>query len=626
MRHCRFVTAFALTFACTLGAQVAPPSPHRAILISFDGFNEAILRTYADSAAAPHIWAMFAQSTCAESVRPAFPSVTPASHATIWTGAWPRVSGIAASMNGTLPLATTTVLDGTDGFKAASLRAEPVWIAAARQGKSVFSHMATQSPQPPGYAPVAGPTAQLDSERARAARAVGLPNLAALNIYNDLVALAHVVRSPVEMDWAIGDAGDSLHARILDDSSVAVRLNHDAKREVIARLAPADTASPHGRPLARFFSEPLRVDLPQGRRTFVFFRLWELSHDRSRLLLFVSEARVIQANRPDIALAYDDAVGGALGNGAGRLLERGEFGPRVPNGGDGAAELRYLETAELLTRQFMKGTEWGWKTYRPELLLDYLPYPDEVLHTFLGFADPGTPGVSPAGHENAARMLKRGYELVDVRMEQMQRLAASAPSTRLFVTGDHGMRPTWMLFKPNVALRDAGLLALDSAGKIDLRRSKAVTAPGGWIAVNRVGRKDGIVPADSVDAVMASAERALLASHVVTRIFRASTAEGDSLGLGGPVGGDLYFDLAPGYFVSAATTGPLSAPMNFPMGEHGFPSIDHDMHPLLCMSDGPGRRIGEVRSIDVAPTVSAWLGISPPAEALGHSLLGAGQR
>src|SRR6185436_5433634 len=162
--------------------------------------------------------------------------------------------------------------------------------------------------------------------------------------------------------------------------------------------------------------------------------------------------------------------------------------------------------------------------------------PDEVLHGFLGFADPKTPNVPPNARRVARRMLARGYELVDIRLEQMERLAASEPNTRLFVTGEHGMRPAWLAFKPNVVLRQAGLLAVDSAGNIDLSRSRAVWTRGAWVTVNRQTRKGGIVPADSVNTVLAQVERALLGARdsagtqIVTRVFRAGTVEGDSLG------------------------------------------------------------------------------------------------
>jgi predicted AlkP superfamily phosphohydrolase/phosphomutase len=342
----------------------------------------------------------------------------------------------------------------------------------------------------------------------------------------------------------------------------------------------------------------------------------------------VSEARVMQANRPELAASYNAEVRGVPGNGAGKLMEHGDFGPRVPSGGNGLAEYRYLETAELVTRQFMRGSAWGWKTFHPDLATDYLPYPDEALHTFLGFASPSTPGVSAAARANAKRMLKRAYSLVDRYLEQLESFAAKDPNTRLFVTGEHGMRPTWMSFRPNVVLAKAGLVVVDTAGKINLNRTRAAAANGGWVAVNRATRRGGFVPADSVEPILERAAAALLAARdsagrpIVTRVFRANTVEGDSLGIGGPAGGDLYWSLAPGYYWSPITTGPAVVPLAFPQGEHGFPSIDRDMHPALCiLGGGKARRIGEVRSIDIAPSVAAWLGIAPPGDARGKSLL-----
>src|ERR1700753_2673037 len=143
-------------FICAVmlaGATANAQAPHRAILVSFDGFSEQRFREYADSASAPHVWSMFRGGVCAESVRPAFPSVTPVGHASIWTGAYSNVNGVSAQSNGSLPITSTTILDFMDGYKATSPRAEPIWITAARQGKTVFSHMATQSPQPPSYYP-----------------------------------------------------------------------------------------------------------------------------------------------------------------------------------------------------------------------------------------------------------------------------------------------------------------------------------------------------------------------------------------------------------------------------------------------------------------------------------------
>ena len=108
---------------------------------------------------------------------------------------------------------------------------------------------------------------------------------------------------------------------------------------------------------------------------------------------------------------------------------------------------------------------------------------------------------------------------------------------------------------------------------------------------------------------------------IVTRTWRAAGAP-DSLGIGGPVGGDLYYDVAEGYGWTSQATGPVGGPGR-PGAAHGFPSVSPDMRTVLCAA-GDGfapRRLPTARTIDVAPTVSAWLGIRPPADAVGRSLL-----
>src|SRR3569623_1668524 len=116
------VALLAATVATHASAQ-----QHRAILVSFDGFSEPWLRKYADSASAPHLWATFNQGVCAESSRPAFPSVTPVSHASIWTGTYSKTNGISASANAAIPWPEKTILETVDGYKPIALRAEPIW-------------------------------------------------------------------------------------------------------------------------------------------------------------------------------------------------------------------------------------------------------------------------------------------------------------------------------------------------------------------------------------------------------------------------------------------------------------------------------------------------------------------
>jgi len=646
--------ATAAALALGGGLAVAQTPGRRAILVSFDGLSEQDLAAFSDSESAPALWSFVRGGACADGVRTAFPSVTPAAHASIWTGAYGNINGIAAHRNGALPLDSTTILETTDGFGAAALRAEPLWISAARQGVRVFAHMATQSPQPPGYPPSGddSPTerATLDSARAAAARTFVRPNLAVVNGYNRLIAEARTLTeansvpraavgwrrldrlgahtlAPREIAWPFG--ADSLFALFYGahgyDHAV-VSATRDVAAGVAVRLAPVDTTSPRHRPLARLFSPPLRVNVPGGR-TFVYARLFDAAPDLSHFMLYVSEARVVEANRASLAARYDDAVRGMLGNGSDWLMLRGGLGPMISQGGDGAAEWRYLETVELVTRQFERGSAWAWHTLTPRLQIDYFPYPDEVLHTWLGAADSSTPGVPAAVRARATRFLRRAYALVDLRLAGLRALASEDPRTLLVVTSDHGFRATWSTFRPNVVLASAGLLATDSAGRIDLARTLAAAPNEFWVTVNRTTRRDGIVPPDSVDAVLARAERALVGARdsagapIVTRTWRAGGAN-DSLGIGGPAGGDLYFGVRPGVYMSSATRGPVLSPGPV-QGEHGFPSVEPDMRSLFC-AVGPGvgpHRFAAMRSIDVAPTVSAWLGVRAPGNAVGSSRL-----
>jgi hypothetical protein len=188
------------------------------------------------------------------------------------------------------------------------------------------------------------------------------------------------------------------------------------------------------------------------------------------------------------------------------------------------------------------------------------------------------------------------------------------------------MRATWRAFRPNAALRDAGLLALDDSGRVDARRTRAYSPDGLYVTVNTTDWLGGIVPADSVPAVVEAAERAIRTVRGTDgepAVIEAWRVMGDdSLGRGGPVGGQLYYETAAGYVWSRDARGEPAGPARSG-ADHGFPSIAPDMHTILCAAADsiPPHRIGPARTIDAAPTVSAWLGIPPPRDARGTSLL-----
>jgi type I phosphodiesterase/nucleotide pyrophosphatase len=667
--HLVFLTSVALgaigPIACRSRpiATVAPPlAQRRAIVVSFDAFSESRLRSSVDRTAAPTFYSLFERGACAAYARPAMPSVTAASHASIWTGAYGDVSGVAANNQPILPRDEHTLTELASGFSSAALRAEPIWITAGLTGMRVGGHHPTQAPDAPGYPPVSAweRDTLLEALRARAADALARPNVHVLNGYNrevspDLVLTerTHPPRTPTrrwrglgrlgrigtphrEIAWRIGR--DSVFALLYGEEWTYTHVvvsagDRDASAGVTARAIPADTSWPVGRPLARHFSEPLEIPLEgtgvAAGRVVLRVRLFALAPDASSYLLYQPALKVVQSNHPQTALEYGAAIGGWVGNSATSPYERGALGRTVMDGGDGSAEARYLETAELLTRQSMRGVEWMWQTQHPALLLDYFPLVDNFEHVVYGFVDPASPRYDAAVAARVQELRRRAWALADLRLAHLRGLqhAGGSSATALIVSGDHGMRALWRVFRPNVALARAGLLIADTAGRIDLTRTRALSPNGYWVTVNRTAWKGGIVPPAEEASVLREAEQALLVARgvdwepVVTRIFRA--AEHDSLGLGGPIGGDLYYEVAPGYSWTSSARGLVVDSTADADANHGFPSVSPDMYTVFC-AEGvafPPRRVGPARTIDVAPTVAEWLGIKLPPTAKGRSLL-----
>jgi hypothetical protein len=638
----RWLLAVVALSAChSAPAGVPAPSSHRAILASFDALNERRMLETVPAWATPHFRRLFAGGACADRALPAWPSKTAASHASLWTGVYGDSNGITANRVPLLPSPLYRITEGTSGYRATQLRAEPIWITAALAGRRVVAHQTTQSPEAPGYpaSDTSAPASAAASARAR--RALSLPTLSVINGYDehllpDRVLTADSARPhamgawthleqlvsevpPREIAWQVGE--DSLFGLFIGNSGytrLAVAPARDGARAVVVDAMPADRSSPTDRPLARYYSRgiPVRV---RGHTVRVRIRLFALSADAGHYLLFMPALSALHANHEDMRAAYDAATDGWVGNGPDELYDRGAFGPTLADGGSGEAEWRYLDGLENMTRAFMAGSAWGWNARRPGLQADYYPGIDEADHRWLGFASEGVPGVSDEMRQAIQPFRARAWQLADLRLGALMDLVARDAGARLWLAGDHGMRPLWRVFHPNVALREAGLLAADDSGRVDARGTRALAWDGLFIMLNRTRWRDGMVKPEDAAAVLDSVERILRAVRgldgepVVTRTWRV--ARGDSLGRGGPAGGDLYFSVAPGYDLDSRASGPVVEASSV-HGNHGFPSIDPDMATVLC-AWGTGvtaGRIGVRRTVDARAAVLGWLGVGSSAE------------
>jgi len=638
-----------LVASCDSSDTTSADSP-RAIVVSMDGLNENILRNTLAEDRVPAFYRAFDQGMCAEYAQPAFPSLTAASHASIWMGAYGNVTGITANGQHRLPRSENNVLSFRSGFSYEGLMAEPFWVTAAAQGFTAAGHQVTQAPFAGGFP--AEDDAMSDRRTAKE-EVLNQNNVPVFNGYNrqvmgDGVITADDVEWSEAGSWSGTEGLDGmmepraftletpagvLHGLITGDETydrIFVNTSSSLDGAVEARFHEPETESPRGRELARFFSEPLEMVMDEDdelERGWLRFRLFVVSEDGSDFMLYHPAMHISESNNADSQLAYHNEVRGWFGNSSMRMWSNGGFGTTFADGGDGTAERRFLETAELLTKVFNKGSEWLWRNYEPALLADYFPLPDTIDHNVLGFLSTDYPGYDEELAEKAASLRTAGWELADIRLQHLMDLADEAGAA-VFLSGDHGMRSSWMQFHPNVALREAGLLTVDENGDIDLSQTQAVSPNGYWITVNTTDWQDGIVSPEDMESVMNAVEEALLSARgvndeqVINRVYRAEN-HGDDLGLGGPAGGDIYWNIRDGYRTSRSHRNANAVNETNLWTTHGYDSTDPDMHTAFCGYGGgfSAGRFPGVRTIDIAPTAGAYIGFGSPADATGRSLL-----
>lgn len=640
------LTLIALLAGCSTSAE---NEPNRAIIISIDALNEEIMRNTLTPEEVPALYKIFERGACAEYAVTAFPSLTAPSHSAVWTGAYGDVTGISGNSQHRAPRNEFTITDRWTGFHYDPLSAESIWLSAARSGMKVAAHQTTQAPGVPGYLPRTGErTDSLNKRRSEAEEILGENNVMAFNGYNRMIAGDAVLTAEDIMwmeasDWSGLDelqSGVEPKAFSFENEagtfyglfyggdiydSVLISDETDVSSAIHAFAADLESELHQKEALAQHFSEALEIQVDNGS-LYLRVRLFEIQDDGSDFMLFYPRLQVMESNNEDLRKEYDQAVRGWIGNSALGIYRNGGFGATYMDGGNGIAERRYLETAELITRQFMRGAEWLWNEKSAEFMLDYFPLSDAIDHTVLGYLEESAPMYDEVLAEKIKSFRADVWGYTDMRVRHLMDLAAEK-NAAFFITGDHGMRSSWNVFNPNAALKDAGLLVLTDEGEIDLSQTKALAPNGYWITINTEEWSEGIVPLDERDEVILAVKEALSnvltaeGESVVTKIYTAE--EYPDLGLGGQAGGDVYWGLKEGFRSSFSTRATDAIEESDLRTGHGFPSTDPDMYTAFCAQGGgfTTNRINGVKTIDIAPTVADYLGISAPRDAKGVSVL-----
>lgn len=604
----------------------------RGVLVTLDGASAPIVDDAVARGVMPNLARLRKEGATARGSLTCLPGKTAAGHATVFTGAWPDRHGITGNE---VPVPGRPVNESASGFTSRPLRAEPIWAAAARQGLEVAVVSATQVyPFTPyleekrfgghygrsltlldGYQAFAVPEATTTAKDLVLRTTVG---------WNGALP-AHIGET---RDFDLVVAGARVDGLLYDDpadpvvgfDTIYLGTGKNPRGGVTLKPQPVSDRGPEA-----FGSLTLKVG---GGDLGLHFRLFALSPNASEILLYRAESGLVRSSKPAVEAAVVKATGGFTGNGGDRPYEAGAFGPTLWQGGDGTAERRYLETVRLVARQFERLFDFGFDRLRWDLLVAYLPYPDEALHTWLGHLDSTLPGHDTAVAARLRPFLDEALRIVDDYVGHLAKRTSG--EMVLAVAADHGLIGVNRAVQFNVALQRAGLLTLSADGGIDLFRTKVVYFPGnsGYFLLNRLSRAQGIVRPEEEEAVLAQLRSVLVklrdpetGAALVTKILDPRRDARD-MGLGGPHGGDLYVGLAPGYQTSAALKGDVVV-KRAPRGEHLLDVERREMHAAFTVS-GPGvaagADLGVIKQVDVAPTVARLLGLEPPAQAAGKVL------
>lgn len=592
-------------------------------MLAWDGAVPAFVDELLRQGKLPNLAKLIEGGAFTDDVRAGFPAKTASGFASLITGAPPRITGISGNQVPRAPREQFTILESLAGFSAAPLRAETIWSAAARAGKKVIiSHIPTfagelaeKSVRFSGYELIAGRDGIVTNRNFQ-------PNA---QTWTD-APLSNA--APLEASFTVGES--KFFALLIDDpadeqagyDTLVIAAARDGN-QTVTRLKP----SPAGIGGELFWSDPVAVKTAGGRDGRVYFRLFDLKSDGSDFFLYYTRPARALPITVEAEASPSPTVRAFVGNGASILYQQGAFGRTLPNGGSGIAEERYLETVNFAQHQLMETNRWALEHLPWDLYFAYTPFPDEAEHVWRGYLDSGLPTYRPEIAERLKPFLERVYRSADEHLGLL--LEKRPPDTLLALISDHGLQGIHKRVALNPILSKAGLLVLDSQGRVDLTRTRVVypAVNNGYLLINSEDRKHGIVKKEERAAIAAQVRELLLSirdgERQVVKSVTDAEADGEALGTGGETGGDLYVQLAAGYdFDPRLSAGALISEVP-PYGSHGGNGDEAAMRTIMVWN-GPGIRAGQkfkaARLIDFAPTLAWLMNLPQPRDATGRVL------
>jgi hypothetical protein len=566
----------------------------RVFLISLDGMGYEALTTD-PAASGMRFLRKIQREGIAMPMQAAFPSLTAAGHASLFTGSYGDENGVTANQVAPRPRPAHRFDERVNGFRAEQLDKENFWLDLGRRGVRTVAHNSTQgfpcnaNNSGPGVTVLNGyQTEELAGERLLRGKDVEWLNAAPEEfpapkksrkavLYFRYQAKNHWILGAV---FARGRRYDSVRMAVAGENFVDIAAHRHEDEPFVAAAKP--------RPLARFYSDALALSASSG----AYFRLFELAESGRDFMMHQTAAKEISLCHGG---ASQDAsakrklwtkAGAFVGNGATGLYERGELGPVLS---DGQAERRLLESLELHARQTMRFTRALEQAYEPRLLVDYLSTPDDMLHMWWGWA--------AKGERFLDSYRAWGYQIIDWRVSELARLGS--PNDHLIVVSDHGMTAMTHELRVNALLKRWGY------------RDRVVASYYG-LFTNTRDWKDGFVDAAAerrlLEELRARLETFEFQGKKIFREFYWPEDIAAKYGVGGDRGARLYFDLVPGWSGAYTDAEPAALELPHPRGEHGpLPTRTDLMAIYLHYGPKLNSRPATLRTKDIAGIVKKIL-------------------
>ena len=618
----------------------------KMILLGLDGAVPTVIEEYVKQGLLPHFKRLMEQGYYTRALS-SFPGVTPVNWATIATGSNPGTHGIVDFV---LHEPGEPLTQGHSGFSSDMLQSETMWEALTRQGyrTATLNFPGSWPPRMDQMLTVAGEGSPATHSRfeLRASSCFATAGLQATMREADLLTLPEATIHLLP-EWDPEGHGPTLTVSLEYNGPGNPVVRVKGNRNVLGSIDYTCTLNQ----FSPWFQGTFEVHGKRHEGTFrVLLSRLETTTSTVEAALYVSQ--VMPKNGitiPDeLGQELIHAIGPFIENSGGRAFERGWVDDSV-----------FLREGEYKGLWLARAARYLIETDRVDAVFAKWHFLDHVQHLFWGYYDSVSPWYLDERAQHFEEFFQHAYQVADAMLGEA--LAVLGPDDVLAVVSDHGHIAHLKAMSINNLLVANGLITLKQKNPpvVDWTTTKAYAGPClGHIHINLKGRE----PHGSVDpSAYAEVQQTLIK---VLREFRDPETgaypvqlaipieDGKPFGQWGPRAGDVLYFMEAGYtgdinwfpltedgiillplspdIVSTAEYGEGKFIASKFQSAHGcgLPSrtLGRGTEEAICFLYGPPKISSASKNpvahlLDVAPTLAELLGIDPPNQSEGRSLI-----